>query len=123
MSKQLSLACALVATLGACGGAAMTPAVRADIASRMQAAQTPIASCYQRALTTNRKLRGMMIFTFAAAAKSGQFADIMMVRDEIQDPALRFCVIGEIAKLKLEKPLDARLVVESYPMRFEWANP
>lgn len=121
MSKHLALACAIVVT--GCGGAAMTPAVRADIGARIQSAQAPIATCYQRALTTNRKLRGMMVFTFAAQPKSGQFSEITLMRDEMSDPALRFCVIGELAKLKLEKPLDTRLVVESVPMRFEWTNP
>jgi hypothetical protein len=121
MTKHLGLA--LVLALAGCPSAGMTPEVHADIAARLQSAQTPIATCYQKALTTNRKLRGMMIVQLAAAADTGQFSEITLRRDEIQDPVMKFCVIGELAKLKLEKPQKARIVVESIPLKFDWSNP
>jgi hypothetical protein len=113
----------LLFALAACGGGAMTPAVRADIGARLQSAQTPIAACYQKSLTTNRKLRGMYVVQFAVAPQTGQFSEINLRRDEPADPVLRYCVIQELAKLKLEKPQDKRIEVESFPIKFDWANP
>src|SRR6266403_284660 len=101
MSKHIVVPLVL---LCGCPSAGMTPEIHADIAARLQSAQTPIATCYQHALTTNRKLRGMMIVQLATAADTGQFSEITLRRDEIQDPAMKFCVINELAKLKLEKP-------------------
>ena len=101
----------------------MTPALRTDITAKVQGAQTPITQCYQKSLTTNRKLRGMMVATFAVAPKTGQFTDITLRRDEPNDPVLRYCVVQELAKLHVDKPPGDRLVVESYPIRFDWSNP
>jgi hypothetical protein len=121
MSRTLLLAS--LATLAACAKAEMTPALRADISAKVQSAQQPITECYQKSLTTNRKLRGMMVTTFALAPKSGQFTDITLRRDEPNDPVLRYCVVQELAKLHVDKAPDSRLVVESVPIRFDWSNP
>ncbi len=101
----------------------MDPAVRADIGARLQSAQPGIAACYQKSLTTNRKLRGMYVVQFATAPKTGAFTDITLRRDEPQDPVLRYCVIQQLATLKLEKPVDQRVEIESFPIKFDWANP
>ncbi|MDB4963820.1 MAG: hypothetical protein JWP01_3819 [Myxococcales bacterium] len=122
MNKHLCLSLAIIAALGACKSAGTNPAIRADISAKLASAQEPIQRCYQSSLTTNRKLRGMYVVQMAAAP-DGQFTEINLRRDEPADPVLRFCVIAELAKLKLEKPPGARIVIESVPIKFEWSNP
>lgn len=114
---------AVVIALAACKSAGMTPEMRTDIQTTVQSAQTPIQACYQRQVTTNRKLRGMMVLTFSAAEKTGQLGEITLRRDEPQDPVLKFCVISELAKLHLAKPPETRVVIDSYPIKFDWSNP
>ncbi len=125
MSKQL-LGCAaaitLAATLAACATGA-DPKIRTDISAKLAAAQSPIQACYQRVLTTNRKVRGMVVIQMAAHAETGQFIDISTRRDEPADPVLRYCIVQELAKLKLDKPPGKRVEIESVPIRFEWSNP
>jgi hypothetical protein len=123
MSKQTAiLAVAALAMLGACAKKGMTPAVRSEITAKLASTQTPIQECYQRQLTTNRKLRGMVVAQ-AAIAPDGQFGEVMLRRDEPADPVLRFCVVQAIAKLKLDKPTGERVVLDSIPIKFEWSNP
>jgi hypothetical protein len=123
MCKHLVSALAIAASLAGCKTAGTDPAIRADIGSKLQSAQTPIQACYQKSLYTNRKLRGMYVVQLAAAADTGQFTDISLRRDEPADPVLRFCVIQELAKLKLDKPPGQRINVDSVPIKFEWTNP
>jgi len=113
----------LALVLAACKSAGMTPALRTEIQTKVEGAQPAIQACYQKSLTTNRKLRGMMVATFSADAKTGQFSEITLRRDEPNDPVLRYCVVSELAKLQLSKPPGDRIVVDSYPLKFEWANP
>lgn len=123
MSKQTEiLAAAALAMLGACAKKGMTPEVRSEITTKLASTQTPIQECYQRQLTTNRKLRGMVVAQ-AAIAPDGQFGEVMLRRDEPADPVLRFCVVQAIAKLKLDKPTGERVVLDSIPIKFEWNNP
>ena len=121
MNKLIVIVAALAA-VPACAKKGMTPAVRTEISTKLAGTQTPIQECYQRQLTTNRKLRGMVVAT-AAIQPDGTFSEVSLRRDEPADPVLRFCIVQEIAKLKLEKPPGERIVVESVPMKFEWANP
>lgn len=116
LHEGLAIALAAGALLG-CGGTGLGAATRADISARMATAQQPLASCYHAALQKNRKLRGMMVLTFVAAPKTGEFQDITITRDELGDPAVRTCVISEVGKLKLEKPQSSRVSV-NYPIRF-----
>ncbi len=123
MSKQTAiLAVAALAMLGACAKKGMTPAVRSEITAKLASTQTPIQECYQRQLTTNRKLRDYHAAQ-AAIAPDGQFGEVMLRRDEPADPVLRFCVVQAIAKLKLDKPTGDRVVLDSIPIKFEWNNP
>lgn len=107
--------------LVACGGTGMGAETRADISARMATAQAPLERCYQTALKSNRKLQGMMVLSFVAAPKTGEFQDITVTHDEIRDPAVRQCVIEEVGKLKLEKPQGSRVSI-SYPIRFAPSN-
>lgn len=109
-------------SLTACAKKGMTPEVRSEISAKIAATQTPIQQCFQRQLTTNRKLRGMVVAQ-AAIAPDGQFGEVTLRRDEPADPVLRFCVVQELAKLRLDKPTGERVVLESIPIKFEWNNP
>ena len=78
MSKHLVIA---VLVLGACA-TGTDPKIRTDIGAKLASAQTPIQACYQKSLFTNRKLRGMYVVQFAAAADTGQFHEITLRRAE-----------------------------------------
>jgi hypothetical protein len=108
--------------IAACGGTGLSADVRTDISSRMATAQPPIAACYADALKTNRKLKGTMVLTFATAPSTGAFTDISVARDDVGDPGLQRCVIGEVGKLKLEKPQSTRIAVSGYPLDFQPSN-
>jgi hypothetical protein len=110
------------ASIAGCAKKGMTPEVRNEISAKLASTQSPIQQCYQRQLATNRKLRGMVVAQ-AAIAPDGQFGEVTLRRDEPADPVLRYCVVQEIAKLKLDKPTGERVVLESIPIKFEWANP
>ena len=111
-----------VASLAACAKKGMTPQTRTEISAKLASTQAPIQQCYQRQLTTNRKLRGMVVAQ-AAILPDGQFGEVSLRRDEPADPVLRYCVVQEIAKLKLDKATGERVVLESIPIKFEWSNP
>jgi hypothetical protein len=108
--------------LAACAKKGMTPQTRTEIEAKLASTQQPIQECYQRQLTVNRKLQGMVVAQ-AAIQPDGTFSEVTLRRDEPQDPVLKFCVVQAIAKLKLDKPTGDRVVLESIPIKFEWANP
>jgi hypothetical protein len=110
-----------LAIAAGCGGTGMGAATRADITAQMATAQRPLESCYQAALKSNRKLRGMIVLSFVATPSTGEFRDITIVRDELNDPAVRKCVIDEVGKLKLEKPQASRVSI-NYPIHFAPSN-
>ncbi|HEY5945646.1 MAG TPA: AgmX/PglI C-terminal domain-containing protein [Kofleriaceae bacterium] len=120
MNKLTLVVAAL--SLVACAKKGMTPEVRNEISTKLASTQTPIQQCYARQLATNRKLRGMVVAQ-AAITPDGQFAEVSLRRDEPADPVLRFCIVQEIAKLKLDKPTGQRVVLDSIPIKFEWSNP
>ncbi len=122
MNKVIVHGVVAALALTACAKKGMTPEVRSEISAKLESTQQPIQACYQKQLTTNRKLRGMVVAQ-AAIAPDGQFGEVTLRRDEPADPVLRFCIVSELAKLKLEKPPGERIVVESVPMKFEWSNP
>jgi hypothetical protein len=117
MNSSLAIWLGAAICAAGCGGAGLGPEVRADISSRMASAQQPISTCYQAGLKTNRRLAGTMVLAFAAAPDTGQFQDIQVTRDDLGDPGVRQCVVGEVGKLKLAQPQATRLSI-SYPIRF-----
>lgn len=117
LAVGLSASVALTTTGAGCGGTGMGAGTRADITARMTAAQQPLESCYQAALKSNRKLQGMIVLAFVAAPQTGQFQDITVTHDELDDPGVRKCVVDEVGKLKLEKPQGSRVSI-SYPIHF-----
>ncbi len=114
-------ALAVTGAIAGCGGTGMGAETRADITARMTSAQQPLESCYQAALKTNRKLKGMFVLAFVAAPDTGQFQELSVTHDELNDPGMRKCVLDEIGKLKLEKPQASRVSI-SYPLRFAPSN-
>ena len=121
MSKHLCIAIA-ISTVTACA-TGTDPKIRTEIGAKLSSAQTPIAACYQKQLYVNRKLRGMYVAQLAVNAETGAFGEISLRRDEPADPVLRFCVIQELAKLKLDKPPGKRIELDSIPIKFEPSNP
>ena len=119
--RSLSLCLVAASLAAACSRTGTGSGVRTDITARMQSAQASIQQCYADALQRNRKLRGMMVVMFRAAADSGQFGDLTVARDEPADMPLRQCVLGEIGKLKLEKPQRTSIDV-TYPINFQPTN-
>lgn len=116
------LAASFVASVAGCAKKGMAPAVRNEISAKLATTQEPMQKCYARLLTTQRKLRGMVVVQ-AAIMPDGQFSDVTLRRDEPADPVLRYCVVQAIAQLKLDKPPGERIVIESVPIKFEWSNP
>lgn len=112
----------VVSSLAGCAKKGMTPAIRSEITAKVASTQEPMQKCYARLLTTQRKLRGMVVVQ-AAIQPDGQFAEVSLRRDEPQDPVLRFCIVQSIAALKLDKPPGERIVLDSLPIKFEWSNP
>jgi len=113
----------LVLVAAACGGAGLGKDVRADIAAQMQSAQPDISTCYATALKTHHKLKGVMVLSFAAAPNTGQFTDINIGHNEINEPDMQQCVVAAVAKLKLAKPQATRLAIPSQPLNFQPNNP
>jgi hypothetical protein len=110
-----------LAIAAGCGGTGLGAETRADITARMTTVQQPLESCYHAALKGNRRLQGMIVLSFVAAPSTGEFRDITIVRDELNDPAVRKCVIDEVGKLKLEKPQASRVSI-NYPIHFAPSN-
>src|SRR2546425_4256734 len=121
MSRALVLAVAVA--LAACATGGDNAAVRGDIVARVQNAQSPIAACYQNSLNQRHKLRGMMVLKLAAAPTTGQFVDITVQHDEINDPVMKKCVIDALGARRLDKPQSGRVEIPSLPIRFDWTNP
>ena len=119
MSKHLVIAALILA--GCASGT--DPKIRNEIGAKLSSAQKPISDCYQKQLYVNRKLQGMYVVQLAVAADSGAFSDISLRRDEPADPVLRYCVIQELAKLRLDKPPGTRIEIDSIPIKFAPSNP
>jgi len=119
MNKHVLLA-ALIATTAGCPSG--NPNLRNEIGAKISSTQPAIQKCYQNILYTNRKVRGMMVLQMAANAE-GQFVDVNTLRDEPANPVLRYCVVQELGKLKLDKPPGKRVEITSVPVKFDWSNP
>jgi len=108
-------------SLAACAKSGMGEGVRTDVTARMESARPAITDCYARALKLDRKLRGMMVLSWTAAAKTGAFEQIAVQRDDMNDAMLQKCVIDSIALLKLATPQKSNLSI-TYPLEFAPTN-
>ena len=103
--------------VGGCKKAGFGPEVRTDVTARMETARPAISECYRKALREDRKLRGMIVVSFVAAATTGQFQAIQILRDDLGHQALSKCVVDEVAALKLETPKSSNVSI-TYPLDF-----
>jgi len=103
--------------LAGCAKSGMGEGVRTDITQRMETVRPTITDCYKAALRDNRKLRGLMVVEFTAAASTGTFTAIQIVRDDLADPGLQKCVADAVGGLKLATPQKAAVSV-TYPLDF-----
>lgn len=122
MNKVLFATALAAAAVTGCAKKGMTPAMRTEISAKLATTQEPMQKCYARLLTTQRKLRGMVVVQ-AAIQPDGTFSEVTLRRDEPADPVLRFCIVQAVAGLKLDKPPGERVLLESVPIKFEWSNP
>jgi hypothetical protein len=99
------------AALAACKSAGMGAETRADIAAQMKLAEEPIQACYAEVLKTNRRVKGRLSVQLVAEAKTGQFKNINVLRDEPKHPELTRCVVAEIGKLKLSTPTSSAVQI------------
>ena len=119
MNKLVLLAVATATVVGCKSG---NPNLRNEIGAKIASTQPAIQKCYQNILYTNRKVRGMMVLQMAANAE-GQFVDVNTLRDEPANPVLRYCVVQELGKLRLDKAPGKRVEITSVPVKFDWSNP
>ena len=99
-----------------------SPEVRNSIIAQMATTKPQLDSCYQVALARNRKLNGGMITVeLIAEAQTGQFKNVLVRRDEVNDPSVTQCVKQEVGKLKLDKPPDSNVTIP-YAFRFTATN-
>jgi len=117
MRAKLMIALYSLLYAAACGNTGLGSAVRTDISARMETTKDPIATCYATRLVANRKLEGTIVLAVTAEAKTGQFVDVKIKRDELGDPDLASCVVAEVVKLKLEQPTKSPVQFE-YPLAF-----
>ena len=121
---QVLVPALVAASLTAAGTGCKTgsPEVRNSIIAQMQTVKPQLDACYQIALARNRKLpAGMVTVELIAEAGTGQFKNVLIRRDEVQDPQVRMCVITEVGKLKLDKPPKSNTQIP-YAFRFTAVN-
>lgn len=119
---SLILASTMASVLAVAGCASGGSAeVRADIIAQMATTRTPLDACYENALARNRKLKGMVTIELIAEASTGQFKNVIIRRDEVQDPAVRMCIINAVSKLKLSTPTSSNTQIP-YAFRFSPLN-
>jgi hypothetical protein len=99
------------------------PQQRQDIINTMSQVKQPLDDCYQIALARNRKTPGGFITVeLVAEAGTGQFKNVLIRRDEVQDPAVRMCVITAVSQQKMSKPPDSNVTIP-FAFRFTPRNP
>jgi len=106
-----------IALAAGCGGTGLGKETRSDITTRVEGAKPAISTCYEAALKQDRKLRGRMVISFIAEAKTGKFTKVNIDRNDLPNPELATCVTTEFAKLKLAKPTKTN-VAGTYPIEF-----
>jgi len=122
MNNLIASSLLVVGLAGLTGCKTGSPESRNDIIAQMNTVKQPLDSCYQIALARNRKtLGGMITVELLAEAQTGQFKNVIIRRDEVQDPAVRMCVINEVSKLKLTKPQSTNTQIP-YAFRFTPVN-
>ena len=115
MTKLITL-CLLLGSAAACKSG--NPQVHNDIQASVNSTKPNLDQCYQIALARNRHL-GNGFFTVEALVDgaTGQFKNVIVRRDEVQDPAVRQCVIQAVSALQV-KPTGQSNTQVSFAFRF-----
>jgi len=103
--------------LAGCSKSGFGENVQKDVIARMESARPSITGCYAEALKIDRKLRGMIVLKFEAAASTGAFTGVQVLRDDMGDPPLQKCVVDAVGSLKLATPQKSKLSI-TYPLDF-----
>ncbi|MBS1121379.1 MAG: hypothetical protein H6Q90_3607 [Deltaproteobacteria bacterium] len=122
MTKLIASSIVIATLVAGAGCKTGSPEVRKSIIAQMQTTKPRLDGCYQIALARNRKLpNGMITVELIAEAGTGRFKNVLIRRDEIQDPQVRQCVITEVGRLKLDKPPSSNTQIP-YAFRFTAVN-
>ena len=120
MTRAIIFATA-IAALAACKTG--SPQQRQDIVNAMSSTQKGLSECYQYALARNRQTPGgFLTVEFIAEAGTGQFKNVLIRRDEINDPVVRQCVVNAVSSQRMAKPPDSNVTI-AYAFRFTPTNP
>lgn len=115
--RTLGIALATVLGVGACKSG--NPHMHDDIMAQMATTKPSLDSCYEVALARNRHLNGgFFTIEFLVDGATGQFKNVIVRRDEVQDPAVRQCVINAVRSLKLAQPSGSTNTEVSYAFKF-----
>ncbi len=122
-TKLISLCVVVGIAIGSAACKSGNPQLRQDITAAVQSTQPTLNECYQLAMARNRKTAGGF-FTVDAVVEgtTGQFKDVVVRRDEVQDPAVRQCVVFAVRALKLAKPGGGANTQVSFAFRFTPQN-
>lgn len=95
------------------------PQMHQDVQTLVNGTKPDLDSCYQIALARNRHLNGGF-FTVDAVVEgaTGQFKDVVVRRNEVNDPAVTQCVVMAVRALKLAKPTGQNNTQVSFAFRF-----
>ncbi|MBX3157312.1 MAG: AgmX/PglI C-terminal domain-containing protein [Deltaproteobacteria bacterium] len=116
MTKLTLFAVAAASLAAACKTG--SPQQRTDIANAMATTRDGLNGCYEMALARNRRTPGGFVTVeFVAEAQTGRFKNVLIRRDEVNDPAVRMCVIQAVGSLKMAKPPDSNVTI-AYAFRF-----
>jgi hypothetical protein len=118
MTRAIIFATAIasVSSLAACKTG--SPQQRTDIVAAMSQTQRGLSECYQYALARNRQTPGgFLTVEFIAEAGTGQFKNVLIRRDEINDPVVRQCVVNAVSSQRMAKPPDSNVTI-AYAFRF-----
>ena len=119
MDKLSGLAIVVIGLFAGGCGASVAPGTRGDITARMTSTQASMSRCYGASIDRKGpRTRGLVVFHFKVAPKTGRFERVEVVRDDIGDRVLSQCLVERVSDLKLQKPQDVTVAV-TYPVSFE----
>lgn len=88
------------------------------IESVMKTRQMRIQQCYERELSANPGLRGMISFRFVIGG-DGRVTTSRVIKDELGSAPVASCIVREVRALKFQEPAGGRPVTFDYPFNLE----
>ncbi len=119
MNPRISLLTIIAASalITGCAKNGMGANVRTEVTAQMDTTRPAIAACYAKELKLDRKLKGLIVLQFVAAASNGAFSQIEVLRDDLGNGKIRKCVLDQVATLKLPTPQKSAISI-TYPLDF-----